>query len=266
MAAVVINIKGVRIGEGRPKTIVSLMATEPDEAARELDRLTPPAGPLGVPDCLEWRADFHADISDPEAIAHNCRAYREVLEHQPLIFTCRTAGQGGNAALTTDEYARVVRAVIERGRPDIVDLELSAGDGLVRDLTTLAHAHGQHVIVSHHDFEGTPDTTWMADCLVHMAELGADIPKLAVMAHTDDDATRLMKATKAAAERTGLPMIGLAMGERGSVTRVSGESFGSAMTFCAFGEAASAPGQVNLPDAVRMMDELHARLAENERP
>ena len=264
----IINIKGLRIGEGRPKTIVSLMPRRSEDVATELGRLMP-AGAQGInPDCVEWRADCLEwpggsgswGAESAKEVVRISRYLGAELICQPFIFTWRTKGQGGRADLSPDEYAALLRRVIEGGSPDFVDIELCIGDERVRKLADLARANGVRTIVSHHDFTGTPETSWMTECLLHMAQLGADVPKLAVMARCDEDAGRLMEATSRAAERLDAPLLTMAMGECGSVTRVSGEAFGSALTFCALGTS-SAPGQVELSEAMRAMDALHEELA-----
>lgn len=251
----VLEIKSVRIGEGRTKAIVSLMDADVKGLLQTAER----AVAAGA-DCLEWRADFFAQAREGEALAAACRELMDALPSTPLIFTLRSKGQGGQLEFATDEYVELCRAVVEGGRPDLIDIELGIGDDLVRSLVDFAHEHGVHAIVSHHDFAATPETDWMCDCLLHMAELGADIPKLAVMPATREDPRRLMQATSRAHERLEQPLLTMAMGVSGRHTRLSGEVFGSALTFCALGQA-SAPGQVELAEALATMEALHRQRA-----
>lgn len=248
----VLEIKGVRIGEGRPKTIVSLM----DEDEAGLLATAARAVEAGA-ELLEWRADFFGAAQDSEALVQTCGSLAEALPKTPLIFTLRTKGQGGKLELPEEEYIALCQAVIASGAPDLIDIELALGDDTVRPLVELAHEHGVRTIVSHHDFKGTPESEWMTDCLVHMArDLGADIPKLAVMPGCTQDPRRLMQATYGATEQVGVPLLTMAMGIAGQHTRLSGEVFGSALTFCALGQA-SAPGQVELAEAIALMDAMH---------
>lgn len=246
-----LEIKGVRIGEGRTKAIVPLM----DAAVDGLLATAKQAVGEGA-DCLEWRADFFATPLDREALVAACRTLMEALPETPLIFTLRTKGQGGEIDIPVGEYVDLCEAVIAGGAPDLIDIELGIGDDAVRSLVEGAHDHGVHAIVSHHDFAATPETDWMVECLTHMAELGADIPKLAVMPTSREDPRRLMQATARAHESLDVPLLTMAMGLSGRHTRLSGEVFGSAMTFCALGKA-SAPGQVELKEALATMDALH---------
>ena len=251
-----LKIKGMRIGEGRPKIIVSLMGADAKECLA-----TVAAGREAGVDCFEYRADFSRGARDARALVEDARALAAALPENPLLFTLRTEGQGGKVALSADDYAALTRAVIEGGGVDLVDVETWIGDEAVRELVACAHAHGVAAVVSYHDFAGTPKSAWMVELLGHMVELGADIPKLAVMAHDARDALALLSATEEASRtHAEVPFLTMAMGREGSISRLTGELFGSAMTFCSL-ERASAPGQVEVARARRMMEDLHAVLA-----
>lgn len=247
----VVQTKGICIGEGRPKTIVSLMGVTPEELLIQAKRAT-----FAGPDCVEWRADGAHALHDPDAMADIARTLAKALPNTPVIVTVRTAGQGGKAELAPRDYAGLVSAIVRTEAPDLVDVEACMGDGLVRELVEEAHAHGLHAIVSHHDFQATPPTDQMTDALTHMAELGADVAKLAVMAHDPADAARLMQATAEARHRVEVPLVTMAMGPAGTVTRLVGESFGSAATFCML-DRPTAPGQVGFARASAILDLLH---------
>ena len=248
----VLDIKGLRIGEGRPKTIVSLMGE--DSAA--LVATANKAIEAGV-DCLEWRADFFAKVDDVQAMA---AAYRELCAacpRTPIILTVRTKGQGGQVELDAATYASLLGGVLGACQPDFVDIETWIGDAAVTSLVEAAHARGIYVIVSCHDFSETPAEDEMEQQLLHMAELGADVPKMAVMARRSQDAHALMRATARAREQLEVPLLTMAMGTAGQTTRLTGEVFGSALTFCALGKA-SAPGQVELAQALVTLNAIHA--------
>ena len=250
----VLQIKGVHIGEGRPKTIVPIMEATPMELLASAHR----AVAAGT-DCIEWRAGLLATAPPTQAPAP------AALPATPLIATLRTKGQGGRLEADAEEYARLVRTVAEQGCVDLVDIERGAGDAAVRALVEAVHEHDGHAIVSHHDFDGTPATEQMRRVLLEMAALGADIPKLAVMAQRPADAARLMEATACAAEELDTPLLTMSMGQAGVITRLAGASFGSALTFCAL-ESASAPGQVELSQARAVLDALHAACAQKDQP
>ena len=76
------------------------------------------------------------------------------------------------------------------------------------------------------------------------------------MPHTTGDVLTLLEAT---AEVKSLypsdPIITMAMGPLGAITRASGSLFGNAMTFASAGKA-SAPGQIDVHELKRILDTL----------
>ena len=248
-------IKGLRIGFGWPKTIVSLMG---DDAAEVLAQAT--EAMVQGADCLEWRVDFLADHVDEAGVARIARELGRAMPTTPLVATIRTQGQGGQRAYEDDAYLGLCRALIGSGGPDMVDIELDKGEEAVRTLVNAAHAQGRRALISHHDFAATPATDHMVELFSRMASLGADLPKLAVMAHSHADCFRLMEASARASDELQMPVVAIAMGAYGTLSRLAGESCGSALTFCAVGNP-SAPGQVELGQARRTIQQLHASLA-----
>ena len=251
-----LDIKGVCIGCGAPKTIVSIMAPDIDGALAVVR-----AGREAGVDCFEWRADSYPDLRDTDGMVQMGRALASAVPRNPLIFTFRSIGQGGCADMPGEDYVLLNRAIIEAGAADIVDIESRLGDDAVRSLADFAKGNGVAVIVSHHDFEGTPPRDRMIAQLVRLQDLGADIPKLAVMAHNAADTLELLAATEEMSRvHARGPVLTMAMGCAGIITRLVGEEFGSALTFCALDEV-SAPGQVDAAMTRRLLDLLHEALA-----
>ena len=247
-----LTVKGVVIGEGIPKTIVSLMGGNLDELLEQARR-----GIDAGADCFEYRADFAADPHDGRALTATARALREALPGNPVLFTFRTAGQGGQAALSARELEDLYRAVIAVHGADLVDIESWLGDDAVRGLCAEAHEAGMAAIVSFHDFEGTPPQLDMQRMLARFDELGADVAKVAVMARSAADVVALLAATeRACRDEASCPLLTIAMGPIGTISRLAGETFGSALTFCSL-DRASAPGQMDVRLARDLMAQLH---------
>lgn len=245
-------VRDLCIGEGLPKVIVPVMGADAAAVVPQA-REAVAAGA----DCIEWRVDYCGDIA---AALRSAAAVREAAGEAPLLFTIRTQEQGGEASLEASEYEQLVGAAIDCGFFDLVDIELCWGDALVRGLVDRARAAGVASVVSDHIFASTPETAQLVQTLMRMHDLGADIPKLAVMANSDDDAVRLMDATSEVVHGRGVsPVIAMAMSEHGAVTRTAGEAFGSAMTFAAVG-AASAPGQLSIRETREAITALHEGL------
>lgn len=77
--------------------------------------------------------------------------------------------------------------------------------------------------------------------------VGADIAKVAVMPRDMGDVLTLLTATLQSSRKLGIPVVSMSMGGQGTLTRLCGWAFGSAMTF-AVGENSSAPGQLPVED------------------
>ena len=136
----------------------------------------------------------------------------------------------------------------------MVDIELACGEERVGRLVRLAKKQGVAVVLSKHDFEKTPSAREITATLLRMKDLGADLPKYAVMPQTPGDVLELLSATWQASSQAG-PVITMAMGELGKVTRAAGGVFGCAMTFGA-GESASAPGQIDAENLRAILEDL----------
>lgn len=254
MGAIV--IKGVALGEGSPKTIISVMGADLAECLDIIEE-----GKHAGVECFEWRGDFTEARHDAAAMVEIGREVSKAVPEHPLLFTFRSVSQGGNDTFSVEEYVALNRALIEAEILDLVDIETWIGDAAVLELIECAHAHGVKALVSYHNFAGTPSKEWMVNLMTHMLDLGADIPKCAVMAKSMTDVFALMAATEEVRRvHTDGPALTMAMGREGSITRLAGEYFGNDITFCSLRKA-SAPGQVDVKLARTIMDELHSVLS-----
>ena len=247
-----INIKGCEIGAGPSKAIISVMGANLQECLDVIEE-----GKANGVQMFEWRGDFNDSRRDNAAMVEQGKAISAALPEHPLLFTFRSTSQGGQDSLTAEEYVALNKALIEAEILDIVDIETWIGDEYVIELINCAHEHGVYAMPSYHNFRGTPSVEWLVSLMEHMWDLGADIAKCATMAFDYAGAIRLMAATDEVARLyANGPMLTMAMGRLGSITRLAGEFYGNDITFCAL-RASSAPGQVGVVQARRIMDELH---------
>ena len=114
------------------------------------------------------------------------------------------------------------------------------------------------MIVSSHDFAATPPAEEIVARLRRAQELGADLPKVAVMPTGPRDVLTLLEATLAMSSTyADRPIITMSMAADGVISRLAGEVFGSALTFAAVG-ATSAPGQIDRAGVRQVLDVIHA--------
>ena len=143
---------------------------------------------------------------------------------------------------------------------DAVDVEIFSGDSVVRENIDGIHQAGRIVVGSNHDFQRTPSQADLIFRLRKMQDMGADIPKIAVMPRSAGDVLTLLSATeemtRCYADR---PIITMSMSSQGVVSRLCGEVFGSSMTFGAVGQV-SAPGQIPVDQLRQVLEILHGSL------
>ena len=253
-----VTIRNIVIGDGQPKICVPLVGSTEEEIVRELGAFAPGSF-LSAADAekislAEFRADhFHA-LDNYEALDAVLEKVREAIGDRVLLFTIRTAREGGNYS-GSHTYYDINHHVIERESADLVDLELLSEDrDEICSLIALAHEHGVKVIMSNHDFEKTPDNSEMEGRLREMESLGADIAKLAVMPNSKSDVTRLMElTTRLTEDGMTIPVVTMSMGEIGAVSRITGGVTGSAITFASL-EKSSAPGQLPVAELANALD------------
>lgn len=202
-------------------------------------------------------ADHFDDVSSIASVLESVRTLRNCIPDKPLLFTFRSKQEGGEKVLSAEAYIALNKAVVESGFVNMIDLELFTGDALVKDTVAFAHAHGVKVIMSNHDFHKTPPKEEIVKRLCKMQELGADIPKIALMQQSKDDVLTLLAATLEMHEKhADRPIITISMSTTGVISRLSGELFGSAATFGAL-KKASAPGQIAVKDLRTVLTVLH---------
>lgn len=179
-----VTVKDLVIGTGAPKIIVSLMAK--DIASVKSEALAYREADF---DILEWRVDHYADLSNVESVMAAAKILRETMPEKPLLFTFRSAKEGGEQAISTEAYIALNRAAIDSGLVDMIDLELFTGDDQVKETVAYAHAHDVKVVMSNHDFHKTPEAEEIIARLRKMQSFDADIPKIALMPQSPDDLT-----------------------------------------------------------------------------
>ena len=248
-----VQIKNVTLGEGAPKIIVSLMAK--DIAAVKSEALAYRSADF---DILEWRGDHFAAIADTAAALEALRELRAVFPDKPILFTFRSRKEGGEEELAPEAYIALNIAIAESGLVDAIDLELFTGDALVSQAIARAHAKGVKVVMSNHDFYKTPAKEEIVKRLTKMQELGADVPKIALMPESKTDVLTVLAATLEVSEKIAdRPIITMSMSKTGVISRLAGEVFGSAATFGAV-QKASAPGQISVTDLRTVLSIIHA--------
>ena len=95
-----LKIRNTLLGEGRPKICVPIVGTTEKEILEEAGSFS------GLPlDMVEWRADWFEEVTDTEAVLSVLEKLRKGLGETALLFTFRTAKEGGKRPIRREDYA-----------------------------------------------------------------------------------------------------------------------------------------------------------------
>lgn len=246
-----VSVKNITFREGETRICVPLVGKSLEELQQRAQALTDAGA-----DIIEWRVDHYADVASPERVMQALQTIHQTLAPIPLIFTFRSKKEGGESELSDEAYFALNHLAASSGLVDIIDIELFNDETRIRKAVDAAHATGVKVIMSSHDFVKTPAKEEIIHRLCRMQDLGADLPKIAVMPQCAEDVLRLLEATLTMNQQHATrPVITMSMGKMGGISRVTGGLFGSAMTFGTTGQV-SAPGQIEIGKLREMMSIL----------
>lgn len=239
-------------GEGTPPAICTpLIGKNKSEIVDEL------AGILAKkPDMLEWRADFFQDVGNPAEVLAIADLITGTARNVPIIFTIRSNREGGQPiSLSEGEVIALCAAVCNHTDIEYVDCELSNAPENIVFLREIAHKNAKKIIASFHQHEYTPTRESLLQKLEEVERYGLDVAKIAVMPRCMEDVVTLLGVLVEANQKMSIPIIVVAMGQYGVITRMVGGAFGSALTF-AVGHSASAPGQVPIDDLRMVLNSI----------
>ena len=250
-----VKIRNLEVGAGAPKVIVPIVGKTREEILAKGKELA--SIPLHV---VEWRVDFYEDVFQISQVLETLKGLRAALGETPILFTFRTLKEGGEKEIFMEDYTALNKAVAQSGDADAIDVEIFSGDQVVLENIANIHAAGKVVVGSNHDFHKTPSQADLIYRLRKMQDMGADIPKIAVMPQNKADVLTLLAATeemyRCYADR---PIITMSMSATGVISRLCGEVFGSSMTFGAVGQV-SAPGQIPVEQLNAATEIIHNAL------
>ncbi len=245
-----LTIKNIVVGEGRPKICVPIIGKTKEEIlTTALDVMD------HSPDLLEWRVDFYEEVENLESVKNLLENLATIADEVPIIFTFRSKVEGGEREISSTYYKELNQEIAKTGFAELIDVELfqEKAEELVKEI----HRFDTKVIMSNHDFHKTPDEEELLFRLEKMNLLGADIAKIAVMPTSLKDVLRLLSVTEEA-NTCGIscPIVTMSMSEKGLISRLAGEIFGSVMTFGTVGKI-SAPGQIPIEELLAVLDVVH---------
>ncbi len=239
------------LGAGMPKICIPVMGKTLEEIAQGAQRAKEAQA-----DVIELRIDSLCPAPASELAIAACRAVREHAPDTALLFTLRTMRDGGAGTGDAAAYEALLLDVCMAQAAEAIDCELSVGEDTFARITDAAHACGVAVVGSSHEFGEIGDMARAANWLRAQSALCADVCKAAVMAHSGSEALHAAYVMAQAGEEIPQPIVAIAMGDFGVITRAGAQALGSCLTFATAGQA-SAPGQMDARELRDVLEALH---------
>lgn len=237
-----LNIKGRLLGGPKPLICVPLVAQSKEGVFSIAESIA-----AFNPDFVELRIDYWDFLEVVHEVIKTISDLRERLPHVPFILTCRDYKEGGFKEVNRELKREIYEIAIEREVVDLIDVELAMGYEFIGSLKRKIGRKSVFLIVSHHDFSKGLSEDEIFAKIFHEIVCGADVAKVGVMPRSYEDVLNLLNATlRARRIFPDVPLITVAMGNLGILTRIIGFAWGSDLSFAMLSEA-SAPGQVSLP-------------------
>jgi 3-dehydroquinate dehydratase type I len=192
-----------------------------------------------------------------------------------VLVTNRRREEGGAYDGPEKDRVKLLMEAVSHGA-DYVDLEASTDMALIMRLKTAIEDNAKKpashqsnffpqgkgsdfrakLILSWHDFTGTPSERVLRKKCRDMTAIGPDIIKMVTYAKTMADNLRILNLVPSA-RRDGHEIIAFCMGALGRSSRVMSVLMGSYITYAALAKGAeSAPGQLTVDEMKKMWDIL----------
>lgn len=186
-------------------------------------------------DVIEIRLDYLKDTSDLSGLSKLGK---------PSIATCMPRWEGGLYVEGEDDRVEIIRRSMVFA--DYITIELATQPLLRDNLISEAKARKVKVIVASHDFTSTPPIDKMREIVVDEINCGADIAKIAFTPSSSSDVLSILHMV---VEQKDIPVIAIAMGDKGKSSRILAPLFGSFLTYgFPDGKKMAAPGQLSVSD------------------
>jgi len=166
-------------------------------------------------DGIEVRLDLLASAPTPGSLASLA---------VPSIVTLRDASEGGALSVPASARARALGGYL--GVASLIDIELRHARR-ERELIRAARVSGTGVILSYHDFLGTPPPSDLNKAMTRAVDAGADVFKVAAFASRPGDLAALL----ALLDDPPLPIAVMGMGPLGRISRLLFASCGSFLNY-----------------------------------
>lgn len=198
-------------------------------------------------DLVELRLDFLNNLDPPQHL-------QTLIKHRPLptLVTYRPSWEGGKYDGDESKRLAALRLAVELGS-EFVDVELKVAHEFLNSIRG-KKPENVKIIVSSHNYENTPSAEELGNLVARIQASGCDVVKIATTALDIVDNARIFQVLA----HSQVPVIGLAMGEKGLMSRILSAKFGGFLTFGSVESGAeSAPGQPTVKDLLELYNFRH---------
>lgn len=244
------KLKKLYLGLGLPKICVPISERSASEVIAFAGQILSTSA-----DLVEWRLDYFDDVNDSEKIRETAEKLQQILGDLPLVISLRDKSEGGHAHIDDLTYQQLTSQLISNHLTDAVELNWSRPVSIRQQLHNLATVNNVPVLESYYNMKETPSLVDLKDVLGQMANEQVDFIKLAVQPNQHRDILKLMEATLTASETIDQPLVSVALGPMGTITRLSGRSFNSAATFADL-KRSSLPGHLSVEETRQFLTAL----------
>ncbi len=221
-------------------------------------------------------AHAFADIVELRIDGMNDPDLRLLLKEKlgQVLVTNRRREEGGAFSGSEAERVALLEDAVSLGA-DFIDIEASTDPALIVALKVKIGAvsaihpprpnpfpqgggtkYGTKLILSWHDFGGTPSEQILKKKFRDMRAIGADIIKIVTYARKEEDNLRILSLVPYA-RRQGQEIIAFCMGAAGRSSRIMTAALGSFLTFAALERGVeSAPGQMTVDEMKKIWEIL----------
>jgi len=212
-----------------PRVCVAILGTDPAEMIEKAEDL------VRENSFFEFRLDY---LKDPAAGAAKIRNFLHFHSEVIAIATCRRTQNGGHFKGSVASQIAVLTKAASLGF-HFIDIEIESAEAMKAAEYQKLHDHSG-VVLSFHDYKATRK---LDDTFERMKKFAADYYKVVSTATRLYDNVVMMKFLHYKSHTHS--MVGMCMGEQGTVSRVLGLRAGSCFTFAAAtaGEE-TGPGQL----------------------
>ncbi|MDR0299436.1 MAG: type I 3-dehydroquinate dehydratase [Streptococcaceae bacterium] len=193
-------------------------------------------------DMIEWRADF----LPADKILFMAEKVFDKFKNWPVLFTLRSTEEGGNFDQPELIYSYILRRMLNEFDPAYVDVEAYTKPEVVEELAEFK----KKMVFSYHDFKEIPEN--LIQILSDFADQKPDAIKLAVTAQKKSELWQLLLTAGMFRETLNIPLIVLALGELGKISRVIDNPW----TFVRLEENPNRLGQFTLKETQQLLELL----------